>query len=139
MIFEISETNFTNDLQNFVSKGFNEHAIENIGANDLSENIAFAIEDENKVIACIVVQLFWGQLHIKKLYVKEEYRKLGVGKKLMNRAFEYGIKHKCSFAFVETMSFQGVEFYQKLGFVIELKRCGYSYKTSFYYLKKDLI
>lgn len=36
------------------------------------------------------------------------------------------------------MSFQAPEFYQKLGFKVELKCDGYSEDTSFYYLRKDL-
>jgi ribosomal protein S18 acetylase RimI-like enzyme len=36
------------------------------------------------------------------------------------------------------MNFQAPEFYQKLGFQIELKRDGYAGDSSFYYLRKDL-
>jgi len=51
----------------------------------------------------------------------------------------YGKEYGCSFAFVETMNFQASEFYQKLGFQIELKRDGYAGDRCFYYLRKDLL
>jgi ribosomal protein S18 acetylase RimI-like enzyme len=56
----------------------------------------------------------------------------------MEHAFAFGKESRCHFAFVETMSFQAPEFYQKLGFEIELKRDGYAAGTSFYYLKRML-
>jgi ribosomal protein S18 acetylase RimI-like enzyme len=56
----------------------------------------------------------------------------------MEHVFNFGKENGCHFAFVETMSFQAPEFYQKIGFEIELKRDGYTAGTSFYYLKKVL-
>jgi len=63
---------------------------------------------------------------------------LRYAKKLMKRAFLYGKERGCRFAFLETLSFQAPEFYEKLGFEVELKRDGYDHNTSFYYLRKDL-
>ncbi len=57
----------------------------------------------------------------------------------MEYALEFGKKRGCQFAFVETMSFQALEFYQKNGFAIDFSREGYARNTSFHYLRKDLI
>ena len=57
----------------------------------------------------------------------------------MEHAFKYGRQEGCRFTFVETMSFQAPEFYEKIGFKIELKRNGYDANTSFYYLIKIII
>lgn len=56
----------------------------------------------------------------------------------MQHALEYGKLRGCRFAFVETMSFQAPEFYQKLGFSIDFKREGFDAGASFYYLRKIL-
>ena len=56
----------------------------------------------------------------------------------MEYALTYGRDNKCSFAFVETMSFQAIGFYQKIGFELEFTRSGYKRDTSFYYLRKSL-
>ena len=56
----------------------------------------------------------------------------------MKNALKYGKENKCPFAFVETMSFQALDFYQKLGFQLEYTRTGYAHGTSFHYLRKDL-
>jgi len=57
----------------------------------------------------------------------------------MEHAFTFGRENKCPFAFVETMSFQAVEFYQKIGFQLEFTRSGYAHGTSFHYLRKDFL
>jgi hypothetical protein len=56
----------------------------------------------------------------------------------MKKALQYGRDKDCPFAFVETMSFQALDFYQKMGFQLELTRTGYAHGTSFHYLRKDL-
>ena len=61
-----------------------------------------------------------------------------LGRKIIEEAFKYGQKYKCSFAFVETISFQAPEFYQKFGFKTDFIRYDYNKGKSFHYLKKDL-
>ena len=66
-----------------------------------------------------------------------EVRGKGVGRKLMEAACEKGVEYGCRFAFVETMSFQALDFYQKFGFVLEYTRKGYDKGVDFHYLRKD--
>lgn len=140
MRYKLKQSILTSELKERVEKIFTEHAIESTGGNDLVEDsVVFEIHEKNEeFIGCIIVRRFWGQLHIKNLVVDKKYRGHGYGKKLIEIALEYGKKQGCNFAFVETMSFQAPEFYQKLGFKLELKRDGYSRETSFCYLRKDL-
>ena len=56
----------------------------------------------------------------------------------MEKAFAYAEEHKCPFAFVEAMSFQALEFYEKCGFKFEYTRSRYAHNTSFHYLRKNL-
>ncbi len=90
------------------------------------------------MIGCVVVRLFSGQLHVKYLLVEEHYRGRGVARRLMGHAFEFGINQGCCFAFVETLNFQVLEFYRKLGFKIDFVRHGYDRNTRYYYLSKFL-
>ena len=80
-----------------------------------------------------------GALHVKYVYVDDAYRGQGLATRLIERAFAYGRENKCFFAFVETMSFQALGFYQKMGFQLEFTRPGYAHGTSFHYLRKDLL
>ncbi|MBX3719542.1 MAG: GNAT family N-acetyltransferase [Parachlamydiales bacterium] len=127
------------ELKQRIFAAFAKHAVQSTGMNGLSEEpVAFEMVEVDAVLGCVVVQYFWGQLHIKYLYVEEDCRGLGYATSLMQRALEYGKQRGCRFAFVETMSFQAPEFYQKLGFSIDFKRDGFDAGTSFYYLRKIL-
>lgn len=139
MTEDIIQSKLTSELKEHIYKLFAQHSISATGFNGLDqEPVAFEIHKDGKVIGCVVVQMFWGQLHIKYLLVDEKYRDRGLARKLMEHAFAYGKRHGCNFVFVETMSFQAPEFYKKLGFRVELKRNGYAGGTSFYYLCKNL-
>lgn len=137
---EIQQLPLMPELKDQVFEAFRKHAIKCMGICGLDqEPISFEIRDGAKLVGCVVVQPFWGQLHIKYLLVEESYRGQGIARRLMEHALEFGKAQNCRFAFVETMNFQAPEFYQKLGFKIDFVRHGYDRETSFYYLKKDLL
>jgi len=138
-MISIKQSSLTADLKKQIYASFSQHAITMTGMDGLSEKpIVFELQDDENFIGCLAVQLFWGQLHIKYLVIEEPYRGKGFARQLLEHAFEFGKLKGCSFAFVETMNFQAPEFYQKLGFQVELVRHGYIKETSFYYLKRDL-
>ncbi len=139
MILQINQNKLTDEIKKKIFNGFGQQAIESTGINGLSEDpISFEIFDGTEFVGAIVVQPFWEQLHIKYLFVEKNYRGKGIARLLMNHALEYGKKRGCQFTFVETMSFQAPEFYQKMGFTIEFSRPGYAENTTFHYLKKSL-
>lgn len=140
MNFSIRQTIFRDELKKKIFDGFGAHAIEATGINGLAEEPhSFEIFNKNDFVGAIVVQLFWGQLHIKYLFVDKAYRGQGIAHALMEHALKFGIDQGCHFAFVETMSFQAPKFYQELGFHLEFSRPGYAQGTTFHYLKKPLI
>lgn len=108
------------------------------GYDEKFESLTFVAEDKDTFAGAIVVEQFLGALHIKYVYVDENNRSKGVGRRLMEYAVAFGCENKCPFAFVETMSFQALGFYQKMGFQLEFTRTGYKHGTSFHYLRKDL-
>jgi ribosomal protein S18 acetylase RimI-like enzyme/8-oxo-dGTP pyrophosphatase MutT (NUDIX family) len=139
MILQINQNKLTDEVKKKIFNGFGQQAIESTGINGLSEDpISFEIFDGTEFVGAIVVQPFWEQLHIKYLFVEKNYRGQGIARLLMNHALEFGIKRGYHFAFVETMSFQAPEFYQKMGFTTEFSRPGYAENTTFHYLKKSL-
>ena len=135
---QIIQQTLTEDLKRQIYEGFSRHAIAMTGHDEKFESIAFVAKDQNRLAGAIVIELFWGALHIKYIYVEDSYREKKLGSRLMDKALEYARQHSCPFAFVETMSFQALEFYLKCGFNLEFTRTGYSHNTSFHYLCKDL-
>jgi ribosomal protein S18 acetylase RimI-like enzyme len=133
------KTLLTPQRKEYIYKKFAEHSVTKVGFDGFADNpVAFEARENEELIGTCVVQLFWGNLHIKYLIVEEKYRRKGIARSLMEHAFEYGIQKGCKFTFVETVSFQAPEFYQKIGFRTELQRNGYAANASLYYLSKDL-
>ncbi|MCP5492059.1 MAG: GNAT family N-acetyltransferase [Chlamydiales bacterium] len=135
--YKIIEETFDIDLKKRIYEGFSEHALASVGSDSNMEDITFIARDSGIFLGAVHGKTFWGALHIKYLYVTPEARRNGIGKALMHRAFKKGILMGCRFAFIETMSFQAVDFYKNLGFIEEYVRSGYDKGTSFHYMRKD--
>ena len=57
----------------------------------------------------------------------------------MEQIHEYGKKNECGFATIQTMGFQGaIKFYEKLGYIKEFERTGYSNDSYCIFMRKIL-
>ena len=83
--------------------------------------------------------MIFGSIYTDQLWVNKNYRKSGLGKKIMEAVHDYGRKIGCSTVTVATMSFQGArEFYEKLGYVVDFERTGYAKNSKCVFLKLSL-
>lgn len=126
------------EIQNIIHQGFQEHSIKEAGTDGEIRPYAFIAKEQDKFMGAVAGKLFYGSLHIKELFVTDAARATGLGKKLMLQAMDYGKEQGCKFAAIETMNFQALDFYKKLGFEVELEREGYLKDCKFYYMRKDL-
>lgn len=101
---------------------------------------AFFIRDErNQIIAGCNGSVIFGSIDTDQLWVHPGSRKKGLGHQLMEAVHDYGRKSGCSMATVATMSFQGaLGFYEKLGYVSDFERPGYTQNSSCIFLKWSL-
>jgi len=101
---------------------------------------AFLIRDnDDKIIAGCNGFVFFGAIYIDQLWVHRDYRKQGLGKKLVDKVHEFGREAGCRMTTLSTMSFQGaLGFYEKLGYIVDLERPGYVDESSLICLKKEL-
>ena len=98
----------------------------------------FFIRDENeKVVGGCSGDTLYGQLYVGSLWVSEELRNHGYGKQLMTLAENHAKKCACRFMSVNTMDFEALDFYKKLGFYVEFERHGFDKDSIFYFLRKD--
>lgn len=88
---------------------------------------AFFIKDENQnIIAGANCFLLYGSIYTDQLWVDKDSRGQGLATSLMDQVHQLGKKEKCSFAIIQTMSFQNAQsFYEKLGYRVEYSRLGY--------------
>lgn len=101
---------------------------------------AFFIRDEqSQIIAGCNGSVIFGSIYTDQLWVHPAHRKNGLGRQLMEAVHNYGHKLGCQIATVATMSFQGAKaFYEKLGYLGDFERPGYTRGSSCIFLKRSL-
>ena len=76
--------------------------------------------------------------YIKHLWVAEQYRGHGFGFRLMARAEDEAAKRGCRVLWVDTLSYQAPEFYEKLGFAAQATIPEYRGVHSRIFFKKEI-
>lgn len=136
-LISIEEERYSKEIEEKVLKGFAEHALDSMSSDGDIKRFTFVARDEG-LKGALIAKTFWGSFHIKHLYLDADCRGQGIGKQLMKQALEKAKALGCRFAFVETLSFQALDFYKSLGFSEEFVRHGYDKGVSFHYMKKAL-
>jgi GNAT superfamily N-acetyltransferase len=105
-----------------------------------AHSFAFFVRDEKgQIIAGCNGSVIFGSIYTDQLWVHLEHRGKGLGYKLMAQVHDYGRENECAMATVATMSFQGAKaFYEKLGYVVDFERAGYTQNSSCIFLKRSL-
>ncbi len=103
-----------------------------------TQGFAFFVRDENKtIVGGANGYTFYGCVYVDQLWIDEKLRGQGYGAKLMDAAEKLGKARGCTFAAVNTMDWEGLEFYQKLGYTVEFERHGFTKNSIFYFLRKN--
>ena len=122
---------------NFLGKSIADYEVEQKGQKPI-EYFGFFIRDRaNNIQGGCNGAILYGCLHVDQLYVAESLRKQGYGKKLMRAAEKLAKERDCTFATVNTMDWEALEFYKKLGYFVEFTRRGYEKDSIFYFFLKD--
>ncbi len=104
------------------------------------EFFAYFIRDQNNnILGGCNGNTLYGCLYIDSLWVADSLRGQGYGTKLIGAAEQYGLEHACTFAAVDTMDWEALGFYKKLGFEIECERHGFIQDSICYFLRKSLV
>lgn len=78
----------------------------------------FALDSDEKVVGGLfgTIQMNW--LKVSVMAVRKEHRGMGIGSNLLKRAEEMARERSCQRAYLDTMEYQGLEFYQKNGYQV---------------------
>lgn len=125
----------SDDIQ-FLGDAIQENASQQKGHKAL-DFFGFFIRDENeKIIAGCNGCNLYGCLYIDQLWVHASFRKKGYGKSLVTAAEKYGREQGCMFGAVNTFDWEALEFYKKLGYLVDFERHGFAKNSVFYFLRK---
>lgn len=78
-------------------------------------------------------------LHVDVLWIREDVRGQGYGKRLLLACEGEAVARGCRYAELETFSFQALEFYRKLGYAVFGELEGLAGGHRWYFLKKELV
>jgi ribosomal protein S18 acetylase RimI-like enzyme len=100
----------------------------------------FFIKDKkDQELGGIISYIFYGSVKISLFWITDKLRHRGYGTELMKKTIEYGLQNGCRFISVETMDWEALVFYKKLGFKLDFERRGYLNDSVFYYLSKSIV
>lgn len=118
--------------------GISEEAGKSKGLEPILPYSVFIFDADQKVVGGISGVTFYGSLYVDALWVTAKLRGKGWGSKLMEEAHKIGKERGSTFATLNTMDWEALPFYQKLGYSIEFIREGYAKNSKMYLLKKVL-
>lgn len=126
------------EISDLLFEGIVEEASDKKGMPRMERFGIFLKDFKGKVLGGATCLIYYGCLYTDLLWVEKGMRKKGAGQKIMQEAERIGKERKCSFATVNTMDWEALPFYQKLGYVIEFERTGYDKESKMYMLRKKL-
>jgi GNAT superfamily N-acetyltransferase len=136
MKFEVTDTPCKED-EAFVIAQTRKHNSA-FAENDQKSLCVFARDDAGNIIGGLTGRTYWQYLDIAFLWVDEKYRGKGCATRLMTAAEAEARERGCKRVFLDTLSFQALGFYLKLGYAEFGRLPGFSGRYDRHYLHKSL-
>jgi GNAT superfamily N-acetyltransferase len=138
MVYKIKfEANPTTAEIKILHDGIADHAKQMKSQKPLKFYAYFIQDSEDQIKGGCNGCIYYGCLYIDNLWVDKELRRKNYGKQLMELAEQFGKENDALFSTVNTMDWEALDFYKKLGYAIEFERQGYVNDSTFYFLRKD--
>lgn len=107
----------SNEYQQIINEGFEEHSIKNSAPKYNNERLNWLLfNEEELLVGVLTADMLWNWLYIDELWVSSTSRGAGLGKKLLIEAEKYAEKEKMTGLWLWTQSWQAADFYKHLGF-----------------------
>ncbi len=131
-------TTIPKEYEEILYHGISEKAFQAKGLSPIRPFSIFIKDQKEQVLGGASGTLFYGSLYVDSLWVDATLRNQGWGKKLMYEAEKIGREHGALFVTLNTMDWEALPFYQKLGYSIEFTRKGYEKDSKMFMLRKNL-
>lgn len=140
MIYQIQfEAHPAQDDLKILEKGISDYAVRKKNQPPMDAFAFFVRDEHGQIKGGCNGYIYYGCLDIDQLWLDETIRGQGLGTQLMQKAETYAKKNKCLFATLNTMDWEALDFYKKLGYHVEYQRTGYLHHSVFYFLRKELV
>lgn len=105
---------------------------------DLRQLTVLLRDAEGKAVGGLRGETNWGWLFVRKMAIRKEARHQGWGKQLLALGEQEARGRGCHHAYVDTLSFQALPFYQKQGYTVFGTLDQYPGENKQYFLQKQL-
>lgn len=99
-----------------IGRGVAGYNKEQAGYNDFQRLCYILKSPDGSVVGGVLGETYWEWLYVDLLWVREDLRKQGFGRRLMERAEEEAKQRGARHAYLDTFTFQAPVFYEKLGY-----------------------
>lgn len=103
---------------NVVIQGLIDFNAAHAGGTAPQELLVTLRDHEGKVVGGLSGDTWVGWLQVHALWLADDTRACGLGRALMLEAEREAVRRGCTQAFLETLSFQALGFYEKLGYTV---------------------
>lgn len=104
-----------------------------------SQSLCFVLRSpEQEIAGGLIGEIHWGWLFINLLYLQDELRGQGYGHRLLTLAEDTARQHGATNAYLDTFSFQALDFYQQHGYQVFGELADFPPGHQRYYLTKKL-
>lgn len=126
------------EYEEILYHGISEEAFQAKSLSPIHPFSIFIKDQKENIVGGASGTLFYGSIYVDSLWIDKTLRHQGWGTKLMREAENMGRKHGASFVTLNTMDWEALPFYQKLGYSIEFTREGYEKESRMFMLRKSL-
>ena len=118
---------------------FNRKTIPDLEPNEAEVKFhVIARDDDGSVTGGLRASCYWNTLHIELLWLSDDARGSGAGRRIVRMAEDHAIELGCQLALVETTSWQAKPFYEKNGYILMATLPGRPKGHASHYLSKTL-
>ena len=122
----------------FIHYAFTEYGEQNGVVLNYDEFCFVAEDSDGRIVGAITGKAYYNEVHIGDLIVDPDYRRSGLGSRLVSTVEEYYRGKGYDVITLTTFGFQAPGFYPKLGYTTEFVRSHRDPKLSKYFMKKEL-
>lgn len=108
------------------------------GITDWHPLAVFVRDASGQIVAGVEGGMWAGYLEVKNLWVREDLRGQGIGRRLLSAAEQVARRRGCTQVLLDTHDFQAPGFYKRLGYTIFGTFEGIGGRHTRYYLRKTL-
>ncbi|HEY0602644.1 MAG TPA: GNAT family N-acetyltransferase [Herpetosiphonaceae bacterium] len=101
-----------------IRKGLDRYNESHVGETKWQPFAVFIRDDNNTIVGGLTGGTYWGWLYVELLWISEEARGQGYGERLLAMAEAKAIELGCTYAHLDTMSFQALPFYERHGYSV---------------------